>query len=141
MTRERQGSDRPVDKSSGVRRNVRDCVLLVHVDPDDEAETLGLDELAVRILRVRHPLPACERIRVVRPLAVVIGHGVRGLDLDLVRDAAHEVGGEIVELEAVARSALREEVRRAVDRASKRKPQDAHDDAPDTERVPRAGAR
>jgi hypothetical protein len=135
MTRDHREPDEPVEKSSGVRRSVLACVLLVHVEPEEESEKLGLDELAVDVLRVRHPLPACERVRVVRPLVVVIGHGVRDSDLDLLRDAARDIGCEIIELGALPRPALREEVRRAVDRA-KRQARDAYDDAPDTERTP-----
>lgn len=123
-------TDRPTDRRtdrpashpiSGLRLKASACILLVRVPADDEAACVAaLDDMTARVLRVRHPLPACERVRVVRPAVVVIGRGVRDDDARLLIDAAREAGAEVVELGAfVAPRALREALRRAVGRAAR----------------------
>jgi hypothetical protein len=106
---------------SGLRLKASTCILLVRAHPDEEARCLAaLDDLTARVLRVRHPLPACQRIRVVRPTVVVVGRGVRDEDARLLIDAAREAGSEVVELGAfVAPWALEEVLRRAVARATR----------------------
>jgi hypothetical protein len=105
---------------SGVRLKASTCILFVRVLPDEESACMAaLADGTARALRVRHPLPACERIRVVRPAVVVIGR-MRDEDAGLVRDAAREVGSEVVDLRSlVAPSVQREALRRAVARATR----------------------
>lgn len=74
-------------------------IMLVGVDPAEEATRLDLDELASGLLRVKHPLPACERMRVMRPLVVIVGAAVCKRDSKVLTDVARETGCEVVELE------------------------------------------
>jgi hypothetical protein len=105
---------------SGVRLKASTCILFVRVLPDEESACMAsLADGTARALRVRHPLPACERIRVVRPQVVVIGR-MRDEDAGLLWDVAREVGCEVVELRLlVAPSVQREALRRAVARATR----------------------
>ena len=97
-------------------------IMLVVVDDAEQAMTIDWTELAHRVLRVRQPIPACERMRITRPLVVVVGPTVARRDVDQLRDAARETGSEVVELRPFAgREALRDAVCRAVARASSRR--------------------
>ncbi len=92
--------------------------MLVRVDPADEAQDLGLSASTDTVLRVRHPLPACERVRTMRPLVVVVGPTVARLDIDALVHAAREAEAEVVEMgRFVSRAALQDALRRAVARA------------------------
>jgi hypothetical protein len=97
------------------------CVLLVRVDPSDESECLGLDGLSLVVLRVRHALPALERMRIVRPRVVVIGHGVSSGDVERLTDMAQETGSRVIQMGAFVKpAALREALSRVVGQASAR---------------------
>jgi hypothetical protein len=97
-------------------------IMLVVVDDAEQAVTIDWTELAHRVLRVRQPIPACERMRIMRPRVVVVGPTVAGRDVEQLRDTAREIGCEVVELRPfVGRDALRDAVCRAVDRASSRR--------------------
>jgi hypothetical protein len=54
----------------------------------------------IRLLRVRYPLPACVRMRVIRPRIVVVGSEVSGRDLGLVLHAASDVDADVFHLAA-----------------------------------------
>jgi hypothetical protein len=71
--------------------------MLVRMDERDEA-ALGLDQLPVRILRVRHALPACHRMRIVHPEIVLVGRDVAALDLPLLLDSAFETAAGILHI-------------------------------------------
>ncbi len=73
----------------------RPSVMLVRVEPDDEA-SLGLDQLPVRVLRVRHPLPACTRMRILRPEVLLVGPTVHPRDIGLLTDAAYDIAAGIL---------------------------------------------
>jgi hypothetical protein len=79
---------------------VRACprVMLVRLEPGEEPSELGLARLPVSLLRVRHPLPACERMRVMRPLVVIVGPTVVERDLALLLRAADETDTAILHL-------------------------------------------
>ncbi len=97
-------------------------VLLVCLEPGEEPTELGIQDLPVRVLRVRHPLPACTRIRAVRPYAVIIGSRVKPWALPLLADAARDAGAEVLELTSlIARSALGSWVSGAIERVSLRR--------------------
>jgi hypothetical protein len=95
--------------------------MLARVDDAEQARGLDWEEFADHVLVVRQPLPACERMRGIRPLVVIVGPTIAGRDVDLLSHTAREVGSELVELRAVVpRAALRDVLRRAVARASSR---------------------
>lgn len=84
---------------SHVRIQVRTpCIMLVRLEPGEEPKELALDDLFVRVLRVRHPLPAVQRMRITRPLVVVLGESVREEDRRLLVEQAHEIGAAILPL-------------------------------------------
>jgi hypothetical protein len=72
--------------------------MLVRVDPASEPKDLGVEEMGGRVLRVRHPLPACQRMQVMRPLVVIVGESVRAQDCELLIDQARAIGAAIVQL-------------------------------------------
>jgi len=79
---------------SGVSFGRTLSVLTVRLD-DPWAQS-AVQSLGFRVLQVRHPLPACERIRVTQPLAVVVGAAVRPDDQVLIARAAGEVGAPVI---------------------------------------------
>jgi hypothetical protein len=76
----------------------RPLVMLVRIEPGHEPSELGLDDLPVRVLRVRHPLPACVRMRILRPEAILVGPSVQPRDLSLLMDAAYETQAALMPL-------------------------------------------
>jgi hypothetical protein len=115
---------------SGPRRK-GPWVMLVRVKRGDEEDRLGLSALGVRVVRVTHPLPACERMRVLRPSVVVAGPGIGDLDLDRLMEVSRETGIQVIAMAAfVAPAAVREMVRRAIARATAAE----HEDLPDSKR-------
>ena len=90
--------------------------MLVRIDPGHEPPELGLDDLPVRVLSVRHPLPACVRMAIVRPEVILVGVSVQARDLALLMDAAYDIQAAIMPLAHwVGRCALRPWVLRMVD--------------------------
>jgi hypothetical protein len=82
-------------------------IMLVQIECGEEPWELGLAELPVRVLRVRYPLPASVRIRVMRPLAVIIGPTVVERDLPFLFRAADATHAATLQLGRVlARAAL-----------------------------------
>lgn len=77
---------------SGVREAPL-AVMLVRVSDEAEAE---LSPLPLRLLKVRHPLPALVRMEVVRPLVIVVGDRVRTQDFWAICAKANEIGAEVV---------------------------------------------
>lgn len=72
--------------------------MLVRVAPQEEPEELGLAELGVRVLRVRHPVPACQRMIIMRPLVVIIGESVREADRRMLVEHAQRIEGAALPL-------------------------------------------
>ena len=72
------------------------CVMLVRVDPGGEPEELRVDELPFPVLRVRHPLPACTRVGVMRPAVILVGRSVKPRDFVLLMAAADDVGAAVI---------------------------------------------
>ena len=64
--------------------------MLVRIEREEEQSGLDLESLGVVIYRVRHPLPACQRMRVLRPEVVLLGESVLSPDMAHVLFAAHE---------------------------------------------------
>ena len=78
--------------------------MLVRIEPGLEPTELGLELLPVRVLRVRHPLPACVRMRILRPEAVLVGESVQPRDLSLLMDSAYEIQAALMPLSHMARN-------------------------------------
>lgn len=74
----------------------RPSVMLVRIEPSEEQQELDLESLAVQVFRVRHPLQACVRMRVVRPEVILIGAAVASRDLALVLYDAHEIKAAVM---------------------------------------------
>jgi hypothetical protein len=84
-------------QASGVRFRQLPPIMLVRVPEDVEAQ-LELSSLAVRVLRVRHPLPACHRAHITRPSVIVIGGGVRSVDADLLSTEAVRIRAAVLDM-------------------------------------------
>ena len=107
---------------SQLRLRKATSIMLVVVDDAEQSRGIDWTDFADRVLTVRQPLPACERMRVTRPLVVVVGPTVARRDVELLSDAAREIGAEVVAPGAfVGRAALRDAVCVAVARASSRR--------------------
>jgi hypothetical protein len=100
---------------SEVRLSSRASILTVRVvDPWTQAT---IESFGLPLLRVRHPLPACERILVTRPIVVVIGPTIRPADVELVARAAAKVNARVVEAASVGETQLVSVLRRAINAA------------------------
>jgi hypothetical protein len=100
--------------------------MLVRNDSGHEPEELGLSELPIRVLRVRHPLPACVRMRIVVPEAVLVGPSVQPRDLALLMDVAYETQTAIMPLaHMVGHCALRPWLLRMIDVVRERRSEPA----------------
>jgi hypothetical protein len=94
----------------------RPTVMLIRIDPGHEPTELGLGDLPVSVLRVRHPLPACLRMRILLPEAILVGPSVQPRDLSLLMDAAYETQAALMPLaHMVGQSALRPWLLRMLD--------------------------
>jgi hypothetical protein len=90
--------------------------MLVRIEREAEPPEWGLDDLDVEVLRVRHPLPACQRMEVTRPVIVVLGEEVRPIDVAFVKRTAREIGARVVQLSALlARDSFGKWLRATVD--------------------------
>jgi hypothetical protein len=74
----------------------RPSVMLVRIEPGEEPTGLDLDGLALRIFRVRHPLPACVRMGVLLPEAVLVGPSVQSRDLAPIIDVARQIQAAVI---------------------------------------------
>ncbi len=90
--------------------------MLVRIEPGHEPPGLDLHELPVLVYRVRHPLPACVRMRVLRPEVLLVGPSVPPRDLALMIDEANDLEAAIVWLPLVfPTESLRERVLDLID--------------------------
>jgi hypothetical protein len=106
-------------------------VMLVRIEPGEEPPELGLREAHVHLLRVRHPLPARQRMRILRPLVVVCGPRVRGVDSVLLAETAGEIRAAILQLGPFVRhGALRGWLQGAIEEARRRRRESADQDLP-----------
>jgi hypothetical protein len=76
--------------------------MLVRVEPGTEPADLRPEALPFPVLRVRHPLPACVRIVVMRPAVILVGKTVMPRDFEPLQAAADEVCAEVFLLDALA---------------------------------------
>jgi hypothetical protein len=76
-------------------------VMLVRIDPGEEPCDLQPDDLPYTVLRVRHPLPACTRMEILRPAVVLVGKTVQPRDFVLMMGVADAIGAAIVLVNAL----------------------------------------
>jgi len=100
---------------SGVRFAPSFTVLTVRIGEPSVYE--AIEHLGLQVLRVRHPLPACQRILVTRPIAVIVGPTIRAADMDSIAQAAAEVGARVVEVSMVGEDRLAAVLQRVVSAA------------------------
>ena len=100
-----EGHAADADESTDIRRSVP-CVLLVRIEEGEDPPELRLREQPLLVLRVRHPLPACVRIRVVHPHVVVVGRSVMPGFLPELFRAARAVKAELLDLSVTGRHEL-----------------------------------
>lgn len=97
-----------------------DVVMLVRVEPWEEAMLL-LRDLDVEVVRVRHPLPACERMKITKPSLIIVGAGVRTKDFELVVDEAYELRAAVLQVGQVPWGKLRTWMNMALDKVRERR--------------------
>jgi hypothetical protein len=100
---------------SGVHYQRRAAVRILTVRLDDPWMHAAVESVGAEVLRVRHPLPACERIRVNEPAVVVVGPTVQWRDYLLLVAAAASVGAAIIEARLATEHSLVSDLRMAVD--------------------------
>jgi hypothetical protein len=90
--------------------------MLIRIERQDpQISSWGLEEMDAEVLLVKHPLPACERMRVTRPAIVIIGEDVRPVDVAFIKRAARETGARVVQLgPLLVRDSLRNWIRTAL---------------------------
>jgi hypothetical protein len=90
---------------SGVRLGSATSILTVGID--DASTLAAIQGIGLPVMRVRYALPACERIRVNRPIVVVIGATIRAVDVERVATAAAQVDAQVVEIGFIGKGQLR----------------------------------
>lgn len=74
------------------------CVMLVRIDPGAELPEFDLEGRRLQVVRVRHPVPACQRMGILRPRIVVVGESVREWDVALLQGQAKKIGAAVLRL-------------------------------------------
>jgi hypothetical protein len=92
--------------------------MLIGIEHDPEE--LNLDQYPVRVVRVRHPLPACVRIRALRPQIVILGASVVPAFLPELAQAVTDVGAMAIDAVLPGKDGLRLTFVRAVQAAMAR---------------------
>jgi hypothetical protein len=74
------------------------CVMLVRIEHAAELPELDEEGRRLRVVRVRHPVPACQRMAVLQPRVVIVGESVREWDFALLQAQARKIGAAILRL-------------------------------------------
>ena len=77
---------------------MRRVIMLVRIERGEEPEELLRLNEECQLLRVRYALPACERMRITRPLVVVLGPNVREWDVVHLERTATEIDATMIQL-------------------------------------------
>jgi predicted transcriptional regulator len=86
------------------------------VGVDEPSVQAAIESIGVPVLKVRHPLPACQRIHVTRPVVVVVGP-MRAVDVECVAAAAAEVKARVVELAVIGEDRITTVLERVINAA------------------------
>lgn len=119
---------RPQMRQSFVRFQP-DVVMLVRMEPWEE-QMLLLRDMAATVVRVRHPLPACERMRVTKPAVIIVGAGVRPKDFELIVDEAYELRAAVLQVGQVPWGKLRTWIATALDKVRERRAAESAEEDP-----------
>ncbi len=122
---------RPQMRDSFVRFQP-DVVMLVRVEAWEE-QMLLLRDLSATVVRVRHPLPACERMRVTKPAVIIVGAGVRAKDFELIVDEAYELRAAVLQVGQVPWAKLRTWIATALDKVRERRAAESAEEGPQTQ--------
>ena len=95
-------------------------VMLVRVASWEESP-LCLQDLPARVVRVRHPLPARERMRIMKPAVIVVGASVRPKDFELLVDEAYGLDAAVMQLGQVPFGKLRLWIDMMLDKVGQRR--------------------
>ncbi|MGH7294517.1 MAG: hypothetical protein ACRELB_06285 [Polyangiaceae bacterium] len=102
------------------------CVMLVRIDPGTELPELDQEGRRLRIARVRHPVPACHRMTILRPKVVIVGESVRDWDFALLHAEAQRIGAAVLRMSPlVSRAAIPAWLGKVLERDLKRRAGDA----------------
>jgi hypothetical protein len=97
-----------------------EVVMLVRIEPWEES-MIPLRDMHARVVRVRHPLPACERMRIQKPAVIIVGAGVRTQDFELLVDEAYELRAAVLQVGQVPIGKLRTWIATVLDRVRQRR--------------------
>jgi hypothetical protein len=109
----------PAKRDSFVRLQP-DVVMLVRVEAWEE-QLLLLRDVAAEVARVRHPLPACDRMRVMKPAVIIVGAGVRPADFERIVDEAYELRAAVLQVGQVPWGKLRSWIGTALEKVRQRR--------------------
>jgi hypothetical protein len=118
----------PAKRHSYVRLQP-DVVMLVRVEAWEE-QMLLLRDVAAEVVRVRHPLPACDRMRVTKPAVVIVGASVRPVDFQRLVDEAYELRAAVLQVGQVPWGKLRGWIATALDKVRQRRAAEAAEEEP-----------
>jgi hypothetical protein len=119
----------PLTKRDSYVRIQPQSVMLVRIEPWEESMLL-LRDLNTQVIRVRHPLPACERMRVTKPAVIIVGASVRPRDFELLVDEAYELRAAVLQVGQVPFGKLRTWIAMALDKVSQRRAAEATEEEP-----------
>jgi hypothetical protein len=116
----------PAKRDSFVRLQP-DVVMLVRVEAWEE-QMLLMRDIAAEVVRVRHPLPACDRMRVMKPAVIIVGAGVRPADFERIVDEAYELRAAVLQVGQVPWGKLRSWIGTALEKVRQRREAAAAED-------------
>jgi hypothetical protein len=108
----------PTQRSSFIRLPA--VVMLVRVASWEESP-LCLHDVPARIVRVRHPMPARERMRITKPAVIIVGAGVRPKDFELLVEEAYALDAAVMQLGQVPYGKLRMWIGMMLDKVGQRR--------------------
>jgi hypothetical protein len=114
----------PSTKRDSYVRLQPDVVMLVRIEEWEESMLL-LRDLNTKVVRVRHPLPAVERMRVQKPAVIIVGASVRPKDFELLVDEAYELRAAVLQVGQVPFGKLRTWIAMALDKVRQRRTAEA----------------
>jgi hypothetical protein len=80
------------------------CVMLVRVESPEVVR--ALERFHVQVLHVRQVIPACERMRVTKPLLVLLGDSLRSEDVHELYERAMELDADVLQPHLIPRFEL-----------------------------------
>lgn len=119
----------PAKRISYVDVKRDDVVMLVRVEAWEESMLL-LRDVGATVVRVRHPLPACDRMRVQKPAVIIVGASVRPKDFELLVDEAYELRAAVLQVGQVPWGKLRAWIGMALEKVRSRRAAETTEEEP-----------